>query len=179
MYEIKRYEIAHGYIKENEMGSFCLASDVAAINSVLQDWVMRLPLRHQGSLVAALRGSDTDPKHGLAKPINRSLRRVCMNPADERECSVPGAYMSHDPETFPRDVKTFADNMDNYPLHFVTHIMHACEIVGYRHPDNTISIQFRDAYYLFCHRLHVMPELPHEMQARLTKDRVADNTVVD
>jgi len=73
--------------------------------SVLQDWVMALPLREQGTLLTAVRGCDDEPKtwtsRGVADSPGRRLTafiRWCfMNPADPREIDVPGAFFQSAP----------------------------------------------------------------------------------
>ena len=63
------------------------------MKSVLQDWVMELPLRFQGTLLTAVRGCDDEAKtwtsRGVAYSPGRRLTafiRYCfMNPADIRE----------------------------------------------------------------------------------------------
>lgn len=149
------------------------------MKSVLQDWVMSLPLRHQGVLTAGLRGCDLDAKHSVAKPLNRALRRMVMNPADERECVFPKAFQHYDPATFPQHVLDFSQAMDGYPLHYVMHLMHAFQIVGYKHPDDEVRLQFNAAYRRIVYKLHLKPEEVEEMDGRLTYDRMAAGTAVD
>ena len=55
------------------------------MKSVLQDWVMEMPLRHQAILLTAVRGCDGMPKRDVTKTIVSALRGMFMVPADERE----------------------------------------------------------------------------------------------
>ena len=65
------------------------------INSVLQPWVMRLPLRCHGTLLTAVRGCDDEPKQWSARGVAYSpgrrltayIRYCFMVPADRREDS--------------------------------------------------------------------------------------------
>jgi hypothetical protein len=49
------------------------------MKSVLQDWVMTLGLRQQGTLLSGIRGCDTVPKHHITKLLVRGLRADCLN----------------------------------------------------------------------------------------------------
>lgn len=85
--------------------------------SVLQNWVMELPLREQGVLLTGARGCDLTPKLPLLDSTERQLvgfLRYCfMNPADPREVGYePGAFFQPGP---PQDWK--ASEFGHYPLH--------------------------------------------------------------
>src|SRR4051812_45559306 len=104
------------------------------MKSVLRDWVMELPLREQGTLLTAVRGCDLTPKLPLdsnARKLICCLRYRFLNPADEREVDAePGTFMSRQD---PPDFK-FSE-LGHLPWHWLSHVMHAIEVVGYRHPD--------------------------------------------
>lgn len=142
------------------------------MKSVLRDWVMELPLRHQGVLVAAIRGCDGAPKENSAKPLVRALRYAVLNPADEREVGMPSAFMA--PGFSDEELRGFLRDWDHYSVHFVQHLMHACEVVGYRGPGAKIAVPFRKAYWRIVEKLHLHPETPDEMNDRLTEDRIAE-----
>ena len=140
---------------------------------VLQDWVMELPLREQGTLLTVIRGCDLVPKY----PINSDervlvafLRFMILNPADSREVESGGSFMSR---TIPV-VRPQA--YGHYPLHYVMHLVHAIEIVGYRHPDTEVSDRFNDYYRAFCKSFHLQPESACQMIERLSEDRIANGT---
>jgi hypothetical protein len=137
------------------------------MKSVLRDWVMELPLRHQGVLIAAIRGCDGVPKENSAKPIIRALRYVVLNPADEREVGVPSAFMI--PGFSDDELRGFLKDWDHYPVHFVQHLMHACEVVGYCFHGERFLI----AYFRMVDKLHLNPETFDDMNDRLTEDRIA------
>ena len=138
-------------------------------SSILRDWVMELPLRYQG--VAAVRGCDGQPKENPAKPIVRALRYAMMNPADPREVGMPSAFMS--PRITDDEVTAFIKNWDQYPIHFVQHLMHACQVVGVKHPEIHARNVFMDIYLAMVHKLHLEPESDETMHDRLTEDRIA------
>ena len=139
--------------------------------SILQSWVMEMPLRHQGVLLAAVRGCDNAPKENSAKPIVRAIRGAFMNPADPREVGMPSSFMSWGLMEF--EVTNFLKYWDHYPIHFIQHLMHAAQVIGYKHSANLIRMQFLDLYLRMVKKLHVNPERIEEMDSRLTEDRIA------
>jgi hypothetical protein len=52
----------------------------------------------------------------------------------------------------------------------VTHLMHACQIIGYKHPDLTIAQCFEDCYNEFCRKTHVFPESEGALDNRLNAE---------
>lgn len=157
--------------------------------SVLQRWVMELPLRFQGSLVTAIRGCDLAPKFplppdstyvvengraiGAERELTAYLRWCVLNPADPREVGIPGAFFQDTP---PTDWKP--SQFGHYPEHWYAHLMHAYEIVGYEHPNANIRATAHGIYRRFVHNLHLNPETRERLWERLTEDRLATNTVV-
>jgi hypothetical protein len=95
-----------------------------------------------------------------------------MNPADPREVGIEGAFF----QNVLRDFKP--SELGHYPLHWVSHIMHGLEVVGYCNPDSDVSDIAKSAYYRIAHSLHLIPETKEEMTVRLIEDRIASNTVV-
>lgn len=150
------------------------------MQSVLQDWVMKLPLRAQGTLLTGIRGCDLAVKpasNTLNEPPERRLvaflRYLVLNPADVREVDVPGSFFASTP---PRYWK--ASQLGHYPQHWYSHLMHCFEVCGYCHPDAVLSKQAYDIYAKFVRNMHLDPESPERMFERLTEDRIATNTVV-
>jgi hypothetical protein len=152
------------------------------MNSVLQDWVMKLPLRAQGTLMTAVRGCDDEPKLWTERGVSYSpgrrltafIRWCFMVPADPREVnSQEGAFMMSTP---PHLFKP--SEFGHLPQHWYSHAMHALEVIGYCHPDPTISNQ---AYQLYCamvDNMHLSIEPQYKMLERLTEDRLKNNTIV-
>lgn len=150
--------------------------------SVLQDWVMQLPLREQGTLLTCVRGCDSEPKTwektGVAYSPGRRLTafiRWCfLNPADEREIDYEeGAFFISKP---PKPFKP--SEFGHLPQHWYSHAMHALEIIGYRHPNNKIKMSAFDMYMEMVGNLHLNVEYKEEMIERLSEDRIKSNTVV-
>lgn len=147
--------------------------------SVLQDWVMRLPLREQGGLLVALRGCDLTPKYPLTSPereLVSAIRGAVLVPADPREVnSVPGCFMTG---PFPPSKQFKLSAFGHYPTHWVSHTVHAAEILGYRYPDVGVRDFWLSLYREFCHSLHLNPETFDQFVTRLSEDRIANGSIV-
>ena len=145
-------------------------SDTMKMKSILQDWVMGLPLRYQGTLLAAMRGCDSVPRECSAKNIIRAIRVACLNPADERELKYVGGYMSFNILVdFDPALLEFRRDLDHYPFHFVTHILHAIEVIGYTHPSGATRARFNAGYFALVRAFHLKPESGKELYERMTR----------
>lgn len=147
------------------------------MKSVLQDWVMDLPLREQGTLLTGVRGCDDVqklPLDGTARQLTAYLRFLVLNPADPREVGIPGAFFQNQP---PRDWKP--SELGHLPLHWFTHVMHAYEVAAYRHPEAmVIRWEALTIYRLMAESLHLNVETREQMMERLSEDRIKSGTVV-
>lgn len=156
--------------------------------SVLQPWVMELPLRAQGTLLTGYRNCDVEPKnpitiderHGCstgedspARHLIAFLRYCTLVAADPREIDIPGAWFQSNP---PEQWKP--SQFGHLPLHWVTHLMHCFEVVGYCHPIEPISHQAITIYARLAHSLHLNLETKDQWLARITEDRIAKGDVV-
>lgn len=149
--------------------------------SVLQDWVMRLPLREQGTLLTAVRGCDDEPKIWIARGVAESpgrrltafIRWCFMNPADPREVDVQGAFFQSTP---PQNFKP--SGFGHLPQHWYAHAMHALEVCAYRHPTSFVAEMCLDLYERMVHNLHLNVETKEQFIARLSEDRIASGEVV-
>lgn len=133
--------------------------------SVLKDWVMRLTLREQGTLLTAIRGCDLTPKYPLDSPersIVAAIRYAVMVPFDLREVdSESGCFMlSRPPALFK------PSSIGHYPQHWHSHILHAIEVIGYRHPCHAIAAQWQEIYHSMVSSLHLNPESHEDMHYR-------------
>jgi hypothetical protein len=144
--------------------------------SVLRDWVMKLPLREQGTLLTAVRGCDLTPKYPLdsiERILVAAIRYSFMVPADPREVDhEPGCFMiSVIPTIKPSGI-------GHYPHHWVSHIMHAVEVLAYREPDEARRSRWLNMYHMLCKALHVPPEPIDTFLDRMSEDRIASGEVV-
>lgn len=151
------------------------------MNSVLQPWVMELPLREQGTLLTAVRGCDEEPKpwtsRGVADSPGRRLtsfiRFAFMVPHDPREVNVPGAFFQSEP---PAPFKP--SEFGHLPQHWYAHVMHALEVIAYRHPASSMRDKAFFLYVAMVKNLHLNLETMSEMIARLSEDRIASGQIV-
>lgn len=152
------------------------------MSSVLQQWVMELPLREQGTLLTCVRGCDLEPKSWTSRGVSYSqgrrltafIRWSFMVPADPREVdSQEGAFMMSTP---PSPFKP--SEFGHLPEHWYAHALHALEIIGYRHPSELVRNQGYEMYVAMVHNLHLQPETKEQMIERLSEDRFKTNTVV-
>lgn len=158
------------------------------MSSVLQNWVMELPLRAQGTLLTGIRGCDVAPKNPLTnqekygcstgedtpeRGLTAFLRYCVMHPADPREVDIPGAFFQSKPPS-----KWKPSQFGHFPQHWYAHIMHCYEVVAYQHPDFDIRQIAYGVYGRLVTNLHLNVETKAEMLERLTEDRIAADTVV-
>jgi hypothetical protein len=143
---------------------------------VLRQWTTVLPLRHQGVLTTAIRGCDGAPKEDPSKSLSRMIRRAILNPADERETLNGGGFFGFKADKLVDDVIAFLHSLDQYPLHYVMHMCHASEVIGYKHPSEEFREFFAVVYRMMVYTFHLEPESESRMDHRLTLDRVAAGT---
>lgn len=127
--------------------------------SVVRDWLSELPFKAQAVVLIGIRGCDSVAKFDPSKDLTTALRFVALKPANRDT----GTFMRKAP---PDKVP----NLDPYPHHWVTHMMHAVQVVAYCHPDSDIRIQWQGIYNQFCDELHMPPETREEMLERLKGD---------
>jgi hypothetical protein len=156
--------------------------------SVLQEWVMELPLRVQGTLLTGIRCCDLSPKNPICvdeqfgcstgemsaeRHLHAFLRYCTLVPADPREIDVPWAWFQSQP---PANWKP--SQFGHYPLHWFSHLMHCFEVVGYCHPDAALAHIGNEIYRRLVRSLHLEPETKEDMLRRLQIDRIAAGEVV-
>src|ERR1044072_5121696 len=110
-------------------------------------------------LLTAIRGPDGIEKHSPAKPLLRAYRRTILLSAMDG-CVLnyyePGGGSFTGP--IPKDIhEVMADYIrgtDSYPHHFHMHVIHAAEIVGYKHPSEFIRADWFGFYHALCQDAH-------------------------
>jgi hypothetical protein len=154
---------------------------------VTQEWVHRLPFMQQTVLLTAVRGPDGIAKYHDTKFLLRWLRRCLLVSAlDGKVLSTPYAFgggsftgPSYEATTLDHDwrpmmdavVDRYLQSLDQLPHHFQMHLMHAAEILGYKHPDIPTRVWWQKTYVRLVHDMHLWPETEHEMDRRLGDDR--------
>jgi hypothetical protein len=149
--------------------------------SVLQNWVQDLTFMQQSVLLTAIRGCDGITKYHPSKFVLRWLRRCVMYSAFTQNI-INDPYLD-DGGNFtgkiPRDkfptiealFKCYLDNVDEIAHHFHMHLVHAAEILGYKHPDKSIKADWLCFYLDCCRDLHMSPESRQQMDLRLGDSR--------
>lgn len=140
------------------------------MKSVLQDWVVALGLRHQGTLLTGVRGCDNAPKDDPSKLFIRCYREVILNAHCGDSEKAATFIQKVDLDEKMRRLNAFRRNCDHYPHHYLMHVVHCIEIVGYKHPDWSVRAFWHAAYMTFCVGLHMNPESEAEMDSRLNAD---------
>jgi len=143
------------------------------MKSILQDWVMRLGLRHQGVLVSAVRGCDDEPRNSPTKILTRCLRDAIL----EAHCgdnAKAATFMERvSDEELLRRMDMVRKDMDHLPHHFVMHMIHAVEIIGYKHPNQHVAGLWRQFYERLVRCLHLRPETEDALDERLNRDEAS------
>jgi len=129
---------------------------------VLRDWMGEIPWKQQSVLLSALRGPDLS-RPVAVKKVNRWLRNITQNNAD-----LSSEYMK---DISLPDIKDLKLELGYCTMHYFTHLMHALEIIGYKHPDESISHTAKEYYFGLADFVHLNPETKEQMDKRL-EDKV-------
>lgn len=142
------------------------------MSSILRPWVEQLSRRKQAVLLAAIRGCDGAPKGDPSKAMLWALRWDVLFPDDPNADPFnTKTFMGYKLDLHQKQIE-FLSSLDQYPFHFVMHFFHACEIIGYEHPDSKLSLYYQGLYNRFCiDHLHTNPETHEQMNHRL-KDQI-------
>lgn len=68
-------------------------------------------------------------------------------------------------------VGQYLRELDAIPHHFQLHLLHATEIVGYKHPDRRIRAWWAQTYERLVHDMHLWPETEEQLDRRLGDNR--------
>lgn len=153
--------------------------------SVLQEWAEALPFMQQAVLLAAVRGPDGVARSHPAKWIVKYYRRCLLYSAfDSMEAGRPVAILNpHHPGggsftgpipddwTLESAAKAYIDARDELPAHYQGHMMHAAEIMGFKHEDPLVRAFWRDLYERLARGHHLNPETEEQMEHRLGDDK--------
>lgn len=153
----------------------------AAGRSVLQDWTNDITFMMQSVLITACRGPDGIRKDHPVKVLIRFLRRsflICAfdgkvrwSPYEPGGGSFTGPL--HLDDVGPNDghidkfVEVYLRHVDELPHHFQLHLMHAAEILGYKHPDDDVRRFWRAFYFAVVNDAHLSVETEEQMDRRL------------
>lgn len=129
---------------------------------VVQPWVWGLSWKQQTTLLCALRGCDSVGKNDPTKNFIRGVRRAVLHNADE---SGNSDFMLAD--FCNGDIYRFTKDIDRYPVHFLLHLVHAAEIIGYFHPNEACREIWNEFYLELVNAFHMRPESKEENIQRL------------
>lgn len=164
------------------------------MKSALQGWVMMLSLMQQSVLMSAIRGCDGLPKRHKAKAIVKFYRRsILLSAFDGKALNDPfaqggGSFTGpiedirawQDAAPHPiteydykcsilqKVADDFLDSRDELHSHYQVHMMHAFEIVGYKHPEETTRDYFSSIYDRLTKAYHLWPETEAQLDLRLS-----------
>lgn len=140
---------------------------IRSSESALHDWVHNLTFQQQALLMTGMRGPDGCNKHCDAKVIVRFLRGAICKPAGNWIGLNDNDFMWGDYSVFGLWSRSFFDDPDGYPHHFIMHLIHCAEVIGYKHPDTKIRRHWEDFYLEACDAFHMNPENEAAMDRRL------------
>jgi hypothetical protein len=141
------------------------------MTSIIQPWAAKLGLRHQGVLVSAIRGCDNVQREDSSKHLVRMYRGVLLIP-HVGDIKKAASFMTpFDAEQWEHTAATFLRSIDHYPNHWILHWMHACEVVGYKHPDTDVGHAFGSLMYVkIARKFHLGIETEKDLDIRLGAD---------
>ena len=131
-------------------------------NSVLQNWLVEIPIRMQSTLVLGLRGPDTHSTEHI-KAITKWMRGLAFKPGNPKNMPFMRA-------TFPGRIiekGACAKELEFCTQHFVSHLMHSLEVIAYRHPDQEISTHAFNLFSDICTLFHLPVEYIEAFEERL------------
>jgi hypothetical protein len=146
------------------------------MNTVVEQWVSELSYKMQTVLLAGFRGCDGKNKEDVSKPLSRYLRSIILKNAD-----ITTKFMVDD--IMHNEIDAFIEDIDSYPMHWLLHFTHACEIVGYKHPEIEVRKKFNNIYNKICWQFHMNPETEPQLDFRLYSpgwaSQTSENTILD
>jgi hypothetical protein len=134
---------------------------------VLHPWVNELTFQMQALLLTGMRGPDGSEKHNSAKAIVRYLRGAVIKPAGHWSGQNNNDFMWGEMDLFSEYVRSFWEDHDEYPHHFIMHLIHCAEVLGYKHPSAIVRTKWIWFYRCACGSFHMSAETEQEMDSRL------------
>jgi len=143
--------------------------------SVQPEWCWYLPLQQQSVLFLAARGPDGVAKASPCKAVQVAYRASVFMAGRFGRMLEWGekadSFMSLDvfavPSLWNGAVDDFFKHGDSLPHHYLMHLMHGAQILGYKHPDKRFSERWFAFYLRMVEDLHLHTESESEMDHRL------------
>jgi hypothetical protein len=146
--------------------------------SVQPEWCRELSIQQQSVLFLAARGPDGIAKAHPCKDVVRAYRGTVLVAArygvslDYGQDSIGDDFMDlskmADDVVWAEVVREFFRHHDELPHHYLMHLLHGAQILGYKHPDERIAQRWRAFYLDMVRDLHLFPESEAAMDARLS-----------
>lgn len=141
------------------------------MSSVVQEWVAEnCSWKMQTVLLAAFRGCDGVPKHDISKVFTKNMRASLLKNAD-RDSGFYGTLGFAVTKENKKLIDGFfidcsKGSLDQYPVHWMMHLLQAAEIIGYKGPDGL------NDYWMYFYKagvsaLHLNPETEEQLDERL------------
>lgn len=126
----------------------------------------------QSVLLSAVRAPDGLAKNHVAKDLWRWYRRcIVLSAFDKRALTSPqepgGGSFTGPVSDIDHTSTQYLYHVDEVPHHAHLHIIHAAEILGFKHPDDRTRIWWRNFYLAAVNDMHLSPETEADMNYRL------------
>jgi hypothetical protein len=144
--------------------------------SVQPEWCLELPVQQQSVLFLAGRGPDGIAKDHPCKPVQIAYRACVFKAAyygrllrwGEQADKFMSLHLFADDLIWAGVVRDFFRHSDSLPHHYMGHLMHGAQILGYKHPDPRFRQRWFHFYLEMVHDLHLNVETVQEMDQRLS-----------
>jgi hypothetical protein len=132
------------------------------MESVIKDWLLmpNVSLYQQSIVLSAIRGNDSVIDNDVSKKIVKKLRYNVLKKAVKSNYS----YMDNDADI--ETVRELANRVNEYPIHFYEHLIKACEIIGFKHPDQETRKWFNETYRILTASINLAEETEEECDLR-------------
>ena len=146
-----------------------------SVISVQPEWCLKLPLQQQSVLLLAARGPDGVGKYHPCKVVHIAYRGSILNAAKygralewgERADSFMSLDVFADDAKWSEAVEQLFRHHDSLPAHYLKHLMHGTEILGYKHPDKRFRYRWHQFYGAMVIDMHLSLETEEQMDRRL------------
>lgn len=144
--------------------------------SVQPTWMTTLTLQQQSVLMLASRGPDGTAKHHPCKDVIRAYRGTVLVAARygrtlhwaESADTFMSLDLFADDDRWADAVTRFFSSLDGLPHHYILHLLHGAQILGYKHPDERFRGRWTSFYAESCDDMHMNRETEQQMDARLS-----------
>jgi hypothetical protein len=126
-------------------------------------------------LFLASRGPDGIEKHHPCKAVHVAYRATVflagkygrlLEWGEQADSFMSLDVFGHD-HRWETAVDAFFRSWDTLPAHYVKHLMHGVQILGFKHPDQRFRQRWGLLYLRFVEEFHLQPETEEQMDLRL------------